>query len=1755
MQFYRKCFAWLLLVSMLLTLLPTASVLGAGIGAPQVGTAAVSVPSISAPYTTHPTVFIVEDSYQIAFATNATGLAWVEIGGVKYCDAQNGLLRWKSKYHKITVPQSALDTAGSYKICFRSLSERPSYDPAPGSMVSRTYPFDPIPQDRAPVFYCASDQHGDNTHALNISKYKAFDVYYFGGDYVSTLVEEASLKLLLDMTGSVTQGRKPTIYARGNHEVRGSKCEELANIAAFSEKTGAYYTVEMPGIFGLVLDSGEDKVDTHEAYGGTTQFQPYRDAQTRWLREVLDSRIWEKYPVRMAFVHVPIGFNAQDIFEGPYKEWTELLDQMGVSLLISGHKHYYGAYGPNSGKYKSDPNFSTLLMSDRENEGEGVAYSASFVTVGPTSYKSETITNSLTVRATATFKLFNNTYVNPEAKSTENRISAESGEISVPLASKASVPSISAPYTLHPTVFAVEDGYQIIFPTDANGMAWVEVGGTKYYDLNTGNMRYTGKYHSVRVPRVALDSARSYKVCYRALDNRPAYYPAPGSTVRRTYPFTPMADKKEPVFLCISDFRGLAAEAKAVGAYKTFDALYVGGDYAYHGNTEANVKILLDTASALTSGTKPVFFTRGNREIRGNYARLLDQMSPTSKTGKSYFTVEQADFFAIVLDTGEDKVDSHSAYGATTDYETFRKEQTQWLREVLAEGKWKDYPTRVAFCHMPITRNNSEGVNAEFAQWTEILNQMGVSLLFSGHSYSHSLYAPDASGILTEPKFATLVSCDVDHAEYKYSGSFVTLGTKNIKVESVSAAKKLLKTSTTPNLTAPKAPQDFDQYLMFDFVNDPVSRERYHSYAYGGVNFSLKSNWANDTNTGATTITRGSLSFSPADGTVTTVGVGSHPGGTTKGQWAHKPLHYFTKATDYCQIRFKIDNAVATATDGTAKFRLDLDCTNDLDPSADVNKTFTRFEKSFKVADVVGKGYVTLSLPLNTADYLNFDFLAMVHPQFVGLKSASGATAVFHIDYIYIGPEESFPKQEDHLFFDFTDTEEDRQRYDSFTYGHVNFDEPSSWITYNGSPMSTIRDGALCIAVPVGNTDTSHSIRSYAGFEKSIHFVPGQKDVIQARIQIRNAKATTEDGMISFSMNLDRNNSLTLDDGTSRTWTRIYMPVKLADVVDQGWFTVETTVTNWEYLQSEWINLVHPMFQNVTNADGKTAEFLIDYLYIGPAEKSPNAYTVTFCAEDGTLLEEQKTAEGGSVSYTGTTPVKSYDSNRHYSFVGWVDAQGKLATLDHITESITVFASFKGEEHSYTESVITPPACEAEGVKELTCSCGYSYRQAVSPTGHSPAVIEAVPPTCTATGMSEGAYCTVCQAVVTAPAEVPALGHAPETVAGYAPDCVTSGLSDGSKCSRCHLVLTEQEIIPRLGHDMAYTDQGETHLVHCTRCSKASTEAHSYTDGLCICGKAESVEPVEDPSLKLSHSLNLASDISVNLVVLRSYLEGFDMDTVYVESLVDIYEGDEKIGTQKIRLDPVDMGSYYYFVLDGLAAVQMNDKISSVLYGRKNGQNYCSPIDEYSIATYAYSQLNKTGIDPKLKSLCAELLRYGAKAQLFKAYRTDALVDSAMTEAHKAFLSHMEAVSFGNTNEVLKDVSTPVITWAGKSLNLDSKVELKFVFNPSAYMGEVQDLSLHVSYEDITGATVTAVLRDPEAYGTSNKLYSFTFDGLLAAELRSVVSVQIFEGNSPLSCTLRYSADAYGNNKSGDLLALCQALFAYSDSAKSFFTK
>ena len=157
-----------------------------------------------------------------------------------------------------------------------------------------------------------------------------------------------------------------------------------------------------------------------------------------------------------------------------------------------------------------------------------------------------------------------------------------------------------------------------------------------------------------------------------------------------------------------------------------------------------------------------------------------------------------------------------------------------------------------------------------------------------------------------------------------------------------------------------------------------------------------------------------------------------------------------------------------------------------------------------------------------------------------------------------------------------------------------------------------------------------------------------------------------------------------------------------------------------------------------------------------------------------------------------------------------------------------------------------------------------------------------------------------------------------------------------------------------------------------------------------------------------------------------------------------------------------------------------------------------------------------------------------------------------MTLTEVLLMSDLDAVTFQTVNELLPGDAQPTVTFAGKALDLNAKVGIKYIVDLQAYTGDLSTLTLHVRYTDATGTIRTAIVSRMEAYG-KDELYAFTFDGLMAAELRTVVEATVYSGSTPLSHTLRYSPDTYGNHKTGQLLTLCKALFAYSDSAKAYF--
>ncbi len=313
----------------------------------------------------------------------------------------------------------------------------------------------------------------------------------------------------------------------------------------------------------------------------------------------------------------------------------------------------------------------------------------------------------------------------------------------------------------------------------------------------------------------------------------------------------------------------------------------------------------------------------------------------------------------------------------------------------------------------------------------------------------------------------------------------------------------------------------------------------------------------------------------------------------------------------------------------------------------------------------------------------------------------------------------------------------------------------------------------------------------------------------------------------------------------------------------------------------------------------------------------------------------------------------------------------------------------------------------------------------------------------------------------------------------------------------------------------------------------------------------EEDKPVVVEDVSIYHNLNLASDISVNYVVEKAAVEGYE--NLCMTVTVPTYEGNALVGSTTLSLAPVDKGVYYYFTLTGLTAVRMNDTVEAVLTMIKDGKSYVTLTDTYSVAEYAYRQLNNATAQAGLKPLCAELLRYGASAQIFKGYRTDSLVDADMTEEQKALLSDLEAVTFDNCNTVTDEVADSGIAWVGKSLSLDSKVVLRYILDMNGYTGEISDLSVVATYIGLNGEEKTVSLGAPVLYHEGYKFYSADFDGLLAAELRQPVRVAVYCGETRLTGVLEYSASTYGAGKTGALGDLCRCLMAYSDSAKAFF--
>ena len=161
------------------------------------------------------------------------------------------------------------------------------------------------------------------------------------------------------------------------------------------------------------------------------------------------------------------------------------------------------------------------------------------------------------------------------------------------------------------------------------------------------------------------------------------------------------------------------------------------------------------------------------------------------------------------------------------------------------------------------------------------------------------------------------------------------------------------------------------------------------------------------------------------------------------------------------------------------------------------------------------------------------------------------------------------------------------------------------------------------------------------------------------------------------------------------------------------------------------------------------------------------------------------------------------------------------------------------DNHTHVEVVdeAVAPTCTQQGLTEgkhcSVCNAVIVKQNTVKALGHVTENRDAVAPNCTENGLSAGKYCTVCGEDVVKQEILPAYGHVESIEPAVAPTCTASGLTKGKSCAVCGEDVVKQEVIAPLGHTYVIkeavaptcTTSGLTEGKHCSVCNNVfSTE-------------------------------------------------------------------------------------------------------------------------------------------------------------------------------------------------------------------------------------------------------------------------------------------------------------------------------------------
>lgn len=297
-------------------------------------------------------------------------------------------------------------------------------------------------------------------------------------------------------------------------------------------------------------------------------------------------------------------------------------------------------------------------------------------------------------------------------------------------------------------------GVTVVWTTDKPALSWVEIAEDngnsfyqkehkRHYETVAGRRQAHKRVHAVRLKHLKPGTRYNYRIFSQEVvewkyNDAVKYGDVAATNVFSRAPlrFTTFPEKGSDIsFLVFNDIHGRAdymAELVKNEDFSTHDFVLFNGDMSSSvENSDQLFKDYIDTAVSLYASELPLIYNRGNHETRGRHADFLAEYFPTNS--KNFYQLYMVgDIACLVLDCGEDKPDNDIEYGNLADYDAYRVEESEWLRQVVASESFRNAAARIVFLHIPLGNGSWHGNLHLEELFLPILNEAGIDVMFPG---------------------------------------------------------------------------------------------------------------------------------------------------------------------------------------------------------------------------------------------------------------------------------------------------------------------------------------------------------------------------------------------------------------------------------------------------------------------------------------------------------------------------------------------------------------------------------------------------------------------------------------------------------------------------------------------------------------------------------------------------------------------------------------------------------------------------------------------------------------------------------------------------------------------------------------------------------------------------------------------------------------------------------------------------------------